>query len=290
MTGNFVWSCDPVMVNIFGFGVKYYVVCMCIAASIILIVFSNYFFDRGVSDNAMFMYSAICVMGSTFSARLFEGLFYNYAFFSHDPIGFFLPIKITSHGIQHTPFAGISSHGGFLFLLMALYLVCRREKIKYLEFLDDNIWAAYIAGGFIRIGNFFNSEIFGIETTSSLGIIFSRIDNVPRYPVQLFEATEYFLFGIFHFYIIKKLQIKRYSWYKDGYMSCLSVFCILFVRSFLENIKYTTKAQLKYNISLFGVDIYQLNTGQILNLAVLTCIFIVFVIIAMQKNDKTNKI
>lgn len=287
---SFTWSCDPTMLNFFGFEIRYYVVFMCIASSIILITFSNYFFDRGVSDKSMAFYWVICVVGSTFFARLFEGLFYNYSTFSQDPIGFFLPIKITSQGIKHTPFAGISSHGGFLFLAIVLYLICRIEKIKYNILLDDNIWAVYIAGGFIRIGNFFNSEIVGIETTSSLGIVFENFDCRSRYPVQLFESIEYFIFGVVHLYMIKKLQVKKYSLYKDGYMACITAFLVFLVRFFLESIKYTTQSQLKYNISIFGVTIYRLNTGQILSLGVLVFIFIALIVITMQKNVKTYKI
>ena len=148
----------------------------------------------------------------------------------------------------------------------------------------------YIAGGFIRIGNFFNSEIFGIQTTSCLGIIFTRFDHIPRYPVQLFEATEYFVLGVLHFYMMKHVTSKQYQWYKDGYLSCVTLFFVFLIRSFLESIKYTTKTELKYKLSLFGDNIYQLNTGQILSLAVLAFILIAFIIIAMQKNVKTKKI
>ena len=148
----------------------------------------------------------------------------------------------------------------------------------------------YIAGGFIRIGNFFNSEIFGIQTTSCLGIIFTRFDHISRYPVQLFEATEYFVLGVLHFYMMKHVTSKQYQWYTDGYLSCVTLFFVFLIRSFLESIKYTTKTELKYNLSLFGDNIYQLNTGQILSLAVLAFILIAFIIIAMQKNVKTKKI
>ena len=287
---NISWSIDPIMLSIGGWEIRYYVICMWIASSIILIVFSNYFFDREVSDTSWVIFCFISVVGCTLSARLFEGLFYNFGKFSQNPIGFFLPIKITSHGIKHTPFAGLSSHGGFLFLAIAFYLFCRKNKINYLEFLDNNIWVVYIAGGFIRIGNFFNSEIFGIQTTSCLGIIFTRFDHTPRYPVQLFEATEYFVLGVLHFYIMKHVTSKQYQWYKDGYLSCVTLFFVFLIRSFLESIKYTTKTELKYKLSLFGNNIYQLNTGQILSLAVLAFILIAFIIIAMQKNVKTKKI
>jgi prolipoprotein diacylglyceryltransferase len=51
--------------------------------------------------------------------------------------------------------------------------------------------AAVLTGAFIRIGNFFNSEIIGVPTDSIFGVVFLRVDALPRHPVQLYEAAAY---------------------------------------------------------------------------------------------------
>ncbi|MCY4380457.1 MAG: prolipoprotein diacylglyceryl transferase, partial [Proteobacteria bacterium] len=55
--------------------------------------------------------------------------------------------------------------------------------------------------GFIRIGNFFNSEIIGLTTNVPWAIIFASVDNLPRHPTQLYESFGYFYIGI-SFYLI----------------------------------------------------------------------------------------
>jgi prolipoprotein diacylglyceryltransferase len=45
-----------------------------------------------------------------------------------------------------------------------------------------------IAGAFIRTGNFMNSEIVGEPTDMAWGIIFAKLDMIPRHPTMLYEA------------------------------------------------------------------------------------------------------
>ncbi len=46
------------------------------------------------------------------------------------------------------------------------------------------------------MGNFANSEILGVHTDKPWGIIFERIDMLPRHPAQLYEAISYFIIFI----------------------------------------------------------------------------------------------
>ena len=64
---NISWSIDPIMLSIGGWEIRYYVICMWIASSIILIVFSNFFFDRKVSDTSWVIFCFLSVIGCTLS-------------------------------------------------------------------------------------------------------------------------------------------------------------------------------------------------------------------------------
>jgi prolipoprotein diacylglyceryl transferase len=87
---------------------------------------------------------------------------------------------------------GYASHGGAIGLLLAVYWYCRRAgRPTYLWLLDRLAIAAVITGAFIRIGNFFNSEIIGVPTDSVFGVVFLRVDALRRHPVQLYEAITY---------------------------------------------------------------------------------------------------
>ena len=50
-----------------------------------------------------------------------------------------------------------------------------------------------LGGFFIRLGNFFNSEILGHPATVPWAIVFERVDDLPRHPAQLYESAAYFL-------------------------------------------------------------------------------------------------
>ena len=66
-------------------------------------------------------------------------------------------------------------------------------KKSVLWILDRILIPVAIGGAFIRIGNFFNSEIIGKAAAEGLpwAIVFKAVDNVPRHPGQLYEAFGY---------------------------------------------------------------------------------------------------
>lgn len=51
-----------------------------------------------------------------------------------------------------------------------------------------------------------NSEIIGIPTTKPWGVIFERVDNLPRHPAQLYEAISYFIIFTFMMILYKKMR------------------------------------------------------------------------------------
>ena len=95
-------------------------------------------------------------------------------------------------------------------------------------------------GGMIRLGNFFNSEIYGNKTNGDYGVIFDRIDNFARHPVQLYESVSYFIISLF-LYILYQKYTKRGS----GFILGMFLILVFIVRIFLEYFKpeqasYTT--------------------------------------------------
>jgi phosphatidylglycerol:prolipoprotein diacylglycerol transferase len=123
--------------------------------------------------------------GTLIGMRLVHCLFYEPEYFLARPLEI---LKIWE--------GGYASHGGAIGVLLGVYVYCRGvDRPAYLWLLDRLAIAAVVAGAFIRVGNFFNSEIYGEPTTSPLAVVFERVDLLPRHPVQLYEGIAYF--GIF---------------------------------------------------------------------------------------------
>ena len=126
------------------------------------------------------------MLGTIIGARLGHCLFYEPAYYLTHPLQIFMVWK-----------GGLASHGGGIGVITAVFLYCRKHKDQPFLWLSDRIYIGLMFTGFcIRLGNFFNSEIVGKPSTSSLAVIFERIDNIPRHPAQLYEAFAY-LIGFF---------------------------------------------------------------------------------------------
>jgi len=85
---------------------------------------------------------------------------------------------------------GMSFHGGFIGVIVALWLFCRRHKLSLLR-VGDYVGCAAPFGLFlVRLANFANGELWGRPTDLPWGMIFPGAhDNVPRHPSQLYEAV-----------------------------------------------------------------------------------------------------
>jgi phosphatidylglycerol:prolipoprotein diacylglycerol transferase len=109
---------------------------------------------------------------------------------------------------------GMASHGGFVGVAIALFLLSRSRNIPLLPMLDFSASVAPLGICLGRIGNFINGEVYGRPTTLPWGVIFPRSAPfpdfptallTPRHPSQLYEA---FLEGLLLFALIQWRQWK----------------------------------------------------------------------------------
>lgn len=118
------------------------------------------------------------LVGTVIGARLGHVFFYEAEFYLRNPI--LIPQVWTG---------GLASHGAAIGIIIAMYLFAKRTKgVGFLWVADRVVPGVAIGGMFIRIGNFFNSEIIGIPTDLPWAVIFTRIDMLPRHPSMLYEA------------------------------------------------------------------------------------------------------
>ena len=122
-----------------------------------------------------------------------------------------------------------------------------------------------------RIANFINGELVGKTTTFVWGIIFPKVDNIPRHPSQLYEA---FLEGLILF-VIMNLVLFRDK-YKIG--TCSYIFLIFYgcFRIFSEFFR-EPDIQIGY---LFG----HVSMGMILSAIMILIGFLIY----FNRNDETK--
>jgi len=82
---------------------------------------------------------------------------------------------------------GMSFHGGFLGVLVAMYFFHRKHPHPWLKIMDFVAPLVPIGLGAGRMGNFINGELWGRPTNSEYGMIFPQVDNIARHPSQLYE-------------------------------------------------------------------------------------------------------
>lgn len=136
--------------------------------------------------------------GLIIGARLGEVLFYEPEYYFRDPA----EILRIWHG-------GLSSHGASIGLFLSYLLWIKIHKVKFTKYADAIILGMPLTAAFVRIGNFFNSEIVGIPTAGSWGVVFKRLgEDFPRHPVQLYEAILSITAFVILFLVYKKYYRK----------------------------------------------------------------------------------
>ena len=93
----------------------------------------------------------------------------------------------------------MSFHGGFLGVLVAMLFFSRKYQKSWLNIMDFIAPLVPLGLGAGRMGNFINGELWGRATNSDWGMIFPKVDPIPRHPSQLYELS---LEGILLFLIL----------------------------------------------------------------------------------------
>ncbi len=134
---------------------------------------SNGVTEEGVDD--MLLYG---VLGVILGGRLGYVLFYKPEHYLAHPLE-----------ILQVWTGGMSFHGGFLGVLLAIAIFCRRRGLRWIttmDFIAPLVPLGLAAG---RLGNFINGELPGRATDLPWGMWFPQVDRVPlaRHPSQLYQ-------------------------------------------------------------------------------------------------------
>jgi prolipoprotein diacylglyceryl transferase len=190
------WSVSPEILRLGPVSIRYYGLLFALGFIIGYQILFWIFNEEGKNQKDLEALTIAMIIGTVVGARLGHCLFYEPSYYLSNPIEI---LKVWK--------GGLASHGAGIGNLLAIYIfIKRRPHIKMTWIWDRAAITVALAAAFVRFGNFFNSEILGRASDVSWAIVFTRVDNVPRHPVQLYEAFSYIII-----FVILILTYKKYK-------------------------------------------------------------------------------
>lgn len=234
-------------ITIAGFTLHFYSLMFVVAFSLGYFIMKKIYERENRSQDELdklFFYTFIATL---LGARLGHVFFYDWPYFKNHPLEILLPFKFEPE-FEFTGFRGLASHGAAITIILAMILYSKIIKKPLLWILDRVVLSVTIGGAFIRLGNFFNSEIYGhiVDKSFPLGIKFIReeefwrgknifnitqtndlnqayklietdprfssvLEAIPfRHPTQLYEAFGYAILFIILFFMYWKTDARNY--------------------------------------------------------------------------------
>jgi phosphatidylglycerol:prolipoprotein diacylglycerol transferase len=241
------WNVDPEIFSIGPLSIRWYGLLFASAFLSGYIVFIRYLATERLTSEMLDQLLIYVALGTVIGARLGHCFFYEPEYFLKNPIEI---LKVWK--------GGLASHGAAIGILLSLWLYIRRYKLSFLWLIDRIVIVVALGGSFIRLGNLFNSEIYGLPTNLPWGFVFVRdrvydpntgalLPNVPSHPTQLYEALSY----IFIFVLLFVLYRKRHEKLRDGYIFGLFMILLFTARFFIEFVKndqVAFEAGMKFNM------------------------------------------
>lgn len=194
---HIVWPLSPEIGELFGITFRWYGVFFAVGLFLAGWYLYANFKKLGHTQSQFESLLIYLFVGIFVGARLAHCLFYEPQYYWAHPLEVLLPITVQPDGSwEFSGYHGLASHGGAAGVAVALWLFCRRYKVRFWPLSDILAIATMLAGAFIRLGNLCNSEIVGAPTDVPWAFVFPLYDAVPRHPAQLYEAAFYLaLFG-----------------------------------------------------------------------------------------------
>ena len=224
-----VWNVDPVICQIGPIAIRYYSLLFIAGFPLGYWILTKCYKREGVDVQVLESLLYALLIGTVVGARLGHCLFYQPDYYLSK--GHFLEIFQPWKG-------GLASHGGTIGVILAICWHARKYGKKYnfnsLWEMDRIAVVVCWAACCIRLGNLFNSEIYGGQTSLPWGFIFERRGEVvPKHPTQLYEALTYAILGvILTIAYFRKLDSLHRGWFSGiFFIGCFGMrFLIEFIK------------------------------------------------------------
>lgn len=225
------WDVSPYIITIGSLGIRWYSLMFIIGFTLGYLILKKMCDKEGVpSDKVMDPMLYALVLATIIGARLGHCCFYQPEFYFGSWAGFweiFMPWR-----------GGLASHGGAIACVLAMWWFANKYGKKYdfsfLWVMDRLVIVVCFVGALIRLGNLFNSEIYGDVTSLPWGFIFDRNgETQPKHPTQLYEALAYTIIG----FALLATYRKKLPVLKEGTIFGIFLIALFGVRFLVEFIK-----------------------------------------------------
>ena len=187
------WHVNPAIFHIGSLEIRWYSLLFISGFILGWYIFRWFFRREGIPEKLLDPLLYTLLIATIVGARLGHCIFYQPDYYFGSWEGFkeiFMPWK-----------GGLASHGGAIALLLAMWWYAKHygkpHDVNFVWMMDHLAIAVAFAAFFIRLGNLFNSEIYGNITSLPWGFIYElRGETEPKHPTQLYEALSYLLLGI----------------------------------------------------------------------------------------------
>ncbi|MFO7869552.1 MAG: prolipoprotein diacylglyceryl transferase [Bacteroidales bacterium] len=271
MLGAITWNVAPEILSITeSYGIRWYGVLFAVGYLVAYWVLNALFKKEGLSVVLLDKLTLASIIGGVVGARLGHCIFYEPLRYLEEPLS-----------VLYIWQGGLASHGGAIGILIAFWIVSKRNNISVGTSISRAMLVVPIAAFFIRLGNLTNSEIYGVPSDAPWAFVFPNSMNVvygiekavPRHPTQLYEAIAYLItFIILQRYVWRTLRFhKKLS---NSYISAIFLIGIFMSRFCIEFFK---EPQVVFEQTMI------LNMGQLLSIP-----FFLYGIWLLVKTNRTT--
>ncbi len=247
---GFVHNIDPIFLEISGIYLWFY-------GLVYSIGFLGIFFwikfrrkQLNFSLREVYELSVFFALGVLIFGRLFEVFFYEWEFYSKNPI------LIFAYWL-----GGMATHGVLLGALVSTFLFCKLRKKNFLKIIDELVIPGAFFMGIGRLGNFIDGRIVGSQTNVWWSVLFPDVGGF-RHPVVLYDGLKNLLL------IPALLWLKKIYPNKKGLAFASFVFLYGFLRFFVDLFR-------EYETYIFGIGTGQ-NFNVFMSIAGLIMIFLFY--------------
>ena len=191
---TYIHNISPIMLEIYGIKLYWYGFMYAISFVIIdyLIVSASKNKNIDLEPPVAEKLTIVILLFAIIGGRLGYVIFYDLSYFASNIQKIFYLWE-----------GGMSFHGGLIGAVIGSVYFSRKYQTDILNLTDIISLYAPIGLFFGRLGNFINSELYGLQTSGSWGVIFTKVDEYPRHPSMIYEA---FLEGIVLFIILSIIK------------------------------------------------------------------------------------
>ncbi len=264
---KFVWN--PVEgIDLGFFVIRFYSLMFVVAFSLGWYLMKKIYIRENISMEKLDSIFIYAVIATLVGARLGHVFFYDWGYYKNNLLEIILPFRFKPE-FEFIGFQGLASHGAAIGIIIAMYYYSKKVIQKHILWILDRIVVPVAFGGiFVRLGNFFNSEIIGKASGDSpFGVKFVRdglskyevvketgiknvnkaysavvensqfsnlLDTVPyRHPAQLYEAFGYIFVSVILWLIYWKTDKRK----NRGFLFGSYLVMLWTVRFFVEFVK-----------------------------------------------------